>query len=232
MAVPSVKFVLASVPNATTNTGVNLHVRAEVAVALTALDAAVHAAGGHLHFNSVTRDYAEQKKLHALYEAGKGAPANVPGKSHHNGGGAFDLRVWGLKFPGLPDNKQLDKLWEICKPLGWRPIIASPEEGASESWHFDFWGQWDAVRRIVGYEQACLATALDAGFAGDYQSDARLLQAHIVRCGYAIGDLDGSIGKRSIAACKALNVPADPAVAVPLLRQRPSLPGNAAVNRI
>jgi len=166
--------------------------------------AAVESRGGKLVANSLTRTVAQQQPLRDRYvawlNAGKPSPAvaaaNKPGRSNHQGGRAIDVSTVNA-FPGQPANKQVDLLWETGKPLGFTPIIAAPDETKSERWHFDFWGDWVGVLNHLGYETACLCSALDVGQAGEWQSDARLIQALLLRAGYDIGEPDGIAGKRT-----------------------------------
>jgi hypothetical protein len=98
----------------------------------------------------------------------------------------------------VPADKQLDRLWEIARPLGWEPIIKQADEGASEAWHFDFWGELKGVKDRLGYEQAALCGAVLVGH-GDLTSYDAVIQALLSRAGFALGPIDGIIGPRSIA---------------------------------
>ena len=166
--------------------------------------AAVEAKGGTLHANSLTRTVAQQQPLRDKYVAwladGKPSPAvaaaNKPGRSNHQGGRAIDVQTGGA-FPHAPADKQVDLLWETGKPFGFTPIIASPDESMSERWHFDAWNGWVHVKEHMGYDIACLCSALDVGQAGEWQSDDRLLQALLLRAGYDLGEPDGIWGGRS-----------------------------------
>lgn len=190
----------------------------EVAPALLALHHAVMGVGGDFRVTELHRDVAVQVTARAKYDrwvaAGKpprSAPAYnaatmksdfvaLPGKSNHNGGRAIDFHVGMLNFPNTPANKQLDRMWEVCKPLGWRPIIKSPDEGASESWHLDYWGELTGVYDRLGYEQGALCGALLVGHAGQWQTYERVVQALLQRAGFAIGELDGAIGPKTLGA--------------------------------
>ena len=189
----------------------------EVAPALLALSEAVAAAGGDFRVTECHRDVAVQKAARAKYDnwvqAGKpkpGAPGwnaatmknafvAAPGRSGHNAGRSIDVHLGMLKFPGVPADKQLDKLWELAIPLGWKPIIKSADEGASEAWHFDYPGELSGVMARLGYEQWALCGALLVGH-GDIQGFPAVTQALLCRAGYDIGKIDGAIGPKSIAA--------------------------------
>jgi hypothetical protein len=129
----------------------------------------------------------------------KNAFVALPGRSGHNAGRSIDVHLSELRFPGVPANQQLDKLWEIAIPLGWKPVIKTADEGAKEAWHFDFWGELTGVLNRLGYEQAALCGALLVGH-GDLQGFPAVTQALLCRAGFDIGKIDGAIGPKSIAA--------------------------------
>ncbi len=200
----------------------------EVARALLALHNAVTAAGGDFRVTELHREVSVQAAARKRYEnwvaAGKPARGSasfnsatmkadfvaIPGKSMHNAGRAIDFHVGMTNFPGVPKDKQLDKMWEIAKPLGWKPIIKAPDESASESWHMDYWGEISGAYDRLGYEQGALCGALLVGYAGEWQTYERVVQALLQRAGYSIGELDGIIGPKSInALSSALGVTPD-----------------------
>ena len=190
----------------------------EVAPALLALHNAVTAAGGDFRVTELHRDVSVQVAARAKYDrwvaAGKPSRTSpnynaatmksdfvaLPGKSNHNGGRAIDFHVGMTNFPGVPKDKQLDKVWELCRPLGWRPIIKAPDEGASESWHLDYWGELTGAYDRLGYEQGALCGALLVGHAGEWQTYERVVQALLQRAGFAIGELDGAVGSKTLGA--------------------------------
>jgi D-alanyl-D-alanine dipeptidase len=197
----------------------------EVAPALKALSDAVSAAGGDFRITECHRDVNVQKNARQKYDnwvqAGKPAPGSagwnaatmknafvaLPGRSGHNAGRSIDVHLSELRFPGVPANQQLDKLWEIAIPLGWKPVIKTADEGAKEAWHFDFWGELTGVLNRLGYEQAALCGALLVGH-GDLQGFPAVTQALLCRAGFDIGKIDGAIGPKSIAAlASALRIP-------------------------
>ncbi len=189
----------------------------EAADALKALSDAVTSAGGDLRITECHRDVAVQTAARAKYDnwvkAGKPKPGTAnwngntmknafvaaPGRSGHNAGRSIDVHLSELKFPGVPKDKQLDKLWEIAIPLGWDPIIKTADEGASEAWHFDFPGELKGVKERLGYEQWALCGALLVGH-GDLQGYEAVTQALLCRAGYDIGKIDGAIGAKTRAA--------------------------------
>lgn len=159
---------------------------------------------------------AARKRYEAWVMAGKpmGAAYNqktmknafvaLPGKSMHNGGRAVDLSIdTMLRALG---REYLDAFWPIARKHGFTPVIAKPTEGASESWHFDHKGIWEPVFDTLGYEQGVLAANCAVGMAGPYQSPERRVQAHIIRLGKSIGEIDGNLGPRSRAALVELGI--------------------------
>ena len=193
---------------------------ADTAAALLALHEAVTAAGGDFRVTELHRDVSVQRAARAKYDAwvraGKPKPGTAgynaemmraafvaaPGRSGHNAGRSIDIDLASLRFPGIPADKQLDRLWEIAKPLGWSPIIRAATEGASESWHFDFWGPLTGVLLRLGYEQAALCGAILVGH-GDLSGYDAEVQALLSRAGFDIGPIDGKIGARTRAALSA-----------------------------
>ena len=189
----------------------------EMAAALLALSSAVASAGGDFRVTECHRDVNVQKSARAKYDnwvkAGKPKPGTAnwngntmkaafvaaPGRSGHNAGRSIDVHLDMLKFPGVPADKQLDRLWEIAIPLGWKPIIKAADEGASEAWHFDYPGELSGVMARLGYEQWALCGALLVGH-GDIQGFPAVTQALLCRAGYDIGKIDGAIGPKSITA--------------------------------
>ena len=189
----------------------------DVIPALLALHEAVTKAGGDFRITELHRDLAVQKAMRARYDhwvaSGKPKPGTsgfdsktmksdfvaLPGRSNHNGGRAIDFHVGMLNFPGVTPDKQLDKMWEICIPLGWTPIIKSASESASESWHLDYFGELQGVFKRLGYEQGALCGAILVGH-GDLSGYEATIQALLCRAGFDIGKIDGVIGPKTKAA--------------------------------
>lgn len=164
------------------------------------------------------RDIGTQEKLRRKYEnwvnAGKPKEFNpafmknafvaIPGKSMHNGGRAIDLDIGALRV--AYGEQYLDEFWPLAAARGFTPVIARPIEGSSECWHFDFKGYWQPVFDRLGYEQGVLAANCSVNMAGAFQSQERKIQAHVVRLGKDIGEIDGILGKRSRAALLELGL--------------------------
>jgi hypothetical protein len=144
----------------------------------------------------------------------KAAFVAAPGRSMHNAGRAIDVHLGMLNFPGVPADKQLDRLWELAIPLGWTPIIKSADEGASEAWHFDFFEDIKGVYDRLGYEQSALCGALLVGH-GDLTSYAAVVQALLSRAGFNLGAIDGVAGAKTLTAlATALGMTTDAAKAL------------------
>lgn len=62
-----------------------------------------------------------------------------PGESGHGWGGSVDWHVYALRFPGLAvgSDQALSRMWDVVRPLGFRPIIREPKVNQAECWHFD-----------------------------------------------------------------------------------------------
>lgn len=190
----------------------------EAAQALLNLHKAVQAAGGDFRVTELHRDVKVQQKAREKYDtwvrAGKPSPSSpvfssktmkaafvaLPGRSFHNAGRAIDIHVGALKFPGVSSDKQLDKFWDIATSCGWSPVIRSPDESASESWHFDFYGELSGVHKRLGYEETAKCGAILVGHSGDCQTFAHTVQALLQRAGFDIGKIDGVIGPRTSGA--------------------------------
>ena len=203
----------------------------EMAVALKALSDAVAARGGDFRVTECHRDVGVQRAARAKYDAwvaagkpkpgtpgfdaAKMKPAFVasPGRSGHNAARSIDVHLSELKFP-VPANQQLDVLWECALPLGWKPIIKSADEGASEAWHFDFPGELTGVMSRLGYEQWALCGAILVGH-GDLTNYAAVIQALLSRAGYDIGKIDGLAGAKTnqaLAAALGIDIARIPAI--------------------
>ena len=187
----------------------------EVALATKKLHDACTAAGADFRVTEMHRDVGVQALARAKYDrwvaAGKptGATFNsktmknayvaMPGRSGHNAGRSIDVDIGKLVFPGVAANLQLDKLWEIAKPLGWRPVIKEAKEGSSESWHLDYPGELAGVMKRDGYEQWAVCGALLVGHS-DFDDFDAVVQACLCRAGYDIGKIDGDPGPKTNAA--------------------------------
>lgn len=192
----------------------------DAAKGLLTLHQAVMAAGGDFRVTDCFRSIQTQQDAHQRYQnwlaadrpavgssrwdakTMKNAFVAMPGRSFHNSGRSIDVHIAALRFPGVPADKQLDKLWDLSRPLGWEPIIANPDERASESWHFDFLGCWKPVKVRAGYESTAVAAAADVG-NGEKDEGWRRIQGQLHRAGYDVGAVDGLLGGKTRGALAA-----------------------------
>jgi len=186
--------------------------------ALSSLAGLVGEAGGDFRVTSAHRDVFQQTAMRARYDtwvaAGKPAPGSAsfdparmkaafvasPGRSNHNGGRAIDVDLASLRLPNVAPDQQLDTFWRLANLAGWEPIIARPDERASEAWHFDWWGDLAGVHARLGYEQAAWCGALLVGHGGKGTSYATITQALLQRGGHSVGKIDGVLGPLSRGA--------------------------------
>lgn len=197
-------------------------VPADVAAGLLAAHHAVQGAGGDFRVTDLRREVETQAAARKKYEnwlnAGKptgsafdsttmkAAFVAKPGYSFHNAGRAMDVHIQELKFPGLPSSQQLDKLWELVEPLGWRPIIRTANERESEAWHFDFMGEWAPVYDRLGYKDGAMCAALDIGVDCYARWSWRFVQAQLQRAGYDVGEVDGYAGRKTKKGLKKAGI--------------------------
>lgn len=171
--------------------------------ALKLLNEAVKAADGRLHIIDLFRNWSVQGAARKLYEAGKKPFVAKPGGSFHGAGRAVDIKLQLLKFKRTPKHKQLDKLWELAIPLGFKPIIKVPNENAEEAWHFDFPGKdWADAYEKLSYPEIAKCCILDVDEWDPNENEAKVLnmfiQAQLIRLGkYEIGKVDGILGSKT-----------------------------------
>lgn len=186
----------------------------DAADGLLALHNAVLSAGGDFRVTDCFRSIKTQEEAHQKYlnwhNAGeprtsdprwdpktmKNAVVAKPGRSFHNSGRSIDVHIAALRFPNVAADKQLDKLWDLARPIGWEPIISVPDEKMSESWHFDFLGCWKPVKARAGYESTAVSAAADVG-NGEADEGWRRVQGGLHRAGFNVGTVDGVVGNRT-----------------------------------
>jgi len=101
-------------------------VEQHTAEAYETMKAAAAKSGVHLAIVSGFRTMAQQRKLYALYKAGKGNLAAVPGFSNHQSGHALDLNTQGAGvYSWLTNNGA---------KYGFKRTVPS------EIWHWEVWG--------------------------------------------------------------------------------------------
>jgi D-alanyl-D-alanine dipeptidase len=194
--------------------------------ALAALHDACAADGGTLRVSDCFRSIEDQKKARAKYDnwvaAGKpkrssdsfnsktmkAAYTSLPGRSFHCTGRSVDVDHMNAAPSDVPRDKKLDWLWERAKPLGWRPVIKTADEGKSEAWHFDFMGEWAPVFDRIGYNETAMCGVLDLGLGADVFSRAeeRWIQAQLHRIGQDVGTVDGYLGANTKSGLAAIGL--------------------------
>lgn len=118
---------------------------------------ALRARGGDLLLSDGHRTYDAQHQAHLDYVSHKKqAYSPAPGGSFHEAGRAIDLDLNSLRIP-------LIDCWHIVIPLGWFPIIKTPDTKLAESWHFEYRGPFQAFVQKYGYRTGAKAAIADIG---------------------------------------------------------------------
>jgi len=177
------------------------------------IGAALAKRGGRLILSDLFRSYDMQAQSHNDYLAGKKkAYSPPPGGSFHEAGRSFDLDLGALKIP-------LADFWTIAEGFGVVPIIAKPNSGLSEAWHFDCRGSHQLVYQYYSagkgnnfkpYTAAATSGILSAGIQVDtFGTNQRqaAIQSCLIRLGKSIGNIDGQLGKNSHRALDEIGVP-------------------------
>ena len=181
--------------------------------ALTTAQRAVREAGGTLGVTECYRSFAVSQRAHDKWRAGKRRHYASPGgASMHNAGCAIDIDAYNL------DGVTLAGVWDILIPLGFSPIIPTPDPKRSECWHFDHRGDWQGfytwakanIRRDA-YAQMARCCTLDVGTwdtdASGWNLDrveVAYIQAQLHRIGvHVVGKVDGIPGPATRRAVSA-----------------------------
>ena len=188
------------------------HVCPDMATGLSSLLENIQVAGGIFYITDLFRTWKTQADLRARYDAGtQKAFAAKPGGSFHSAGRAIDISLHTLQFQGIEKEHWLQKLWDIAKPLGFYPIIKTPNINASEAWHFDFPGEWTAAYKSLPYDEVAKCAILDVGQweleEPEDKKASRFIQAQLIRLGHwEIGKVDGIIGVKTKEILTKLNL--------------------------
>lgn len=171
----------------------------------------------NLRWSDLFRSYEMQKQANADYLQGrKKAFSPPPGGSLHEAGRAMDI---DLSTIGM----SLADFWASLKPLGMVPIIAQPNPGTSEAWHFEYRGSHQLVydyaaagnvrADISPYTQAAASAILGIGIHVDQVKDqtVALVQSALIRLGFDPGPIDGDPGDRTAAALQKAGATLDTA---------------------
>lgn len=169
--------------------------------------------GGALELSDLFRSYDMQLASHNDYVAGrKKAFSPPPGGSLHEAGRAFDLSLDALVM-------SLSDFWKIAAATDLVPIIAQPKASMSEAWHFECRGShqlvYDYYKAGKGsnfdkpYKAMAASAIVSVGVRvdkfGDGQEQAAI-QSAIIRLGQDIGNIDGSVGQKTVKGLSALGI--------------------------
>ena len=173
--------------------------------------------GGQLVLSDLFRSYDMQLQSYLDYKNGKkSAYSPPPGGSMHEAGRAMDLDLNSLRM-------SLADFWDIARDCGLTPIIATPNSGAKEAWHFDCRGSHDKVYQYYAagkatnmkpYQAMAASAILAVGIKVDrFQGNeaAAAVQGALIRLDQDPGNIDGAIGTKTRTALNAVNVPFDEA---------------------
>jgi hypothetical protein len=169
--------------------------------------------GGRLVLSDLFRSYDMQLQAHLDFTSGKkSAFSPAPGGSMHESGRAFDVDLSAIAV-------SLDAFWELAKPWGIVPIIATPNPKTSECWHFERRGSHQLVHdhyaagKAGNFAKPAAAMAASAIISVGLQHDKfkgtasqAYVQSALIRLGHDIGNMDGEIGPRSRTTLKELGL--------------------------
>lgn len=191
---------------------------ADMKASLLELDLAVAQQNGSLHITDLFRDWKVQDELRKKYESNpKKRPfAARPGGSFHQAGRAVDIAIQMLNFKDVPKDKWLQKLWDLAKPLGFKPIIRIPDMNASEAWHFDRPGKaWDAAYKALPYDRVAKCAIIECDNWDPNEDKTKLermfIQTQLIRLGnHEIGDVDGILGTKTMTVLNKMLLASKP----------------------
>jgi hypothetical protein len=197
----------------------NAYICQDMFDALVQLDQAVTQQKGTLFITDLGRTWQLQDQRRKDFENGsKPVYAAIPGGSFHQAGKAVDFSTQELNFQGVDKEKWLKKLWDLAKPLGFRPIIPAPDLRKSECWHFDMPGKdWQkayadkdlSTKDALDYNLVAKACILDCGLWNPAETEEKVIKmfvhAQLIRLGkYEIGEIDGILGPKCQKAIQEL----------------------------
>lgn len=193
------------------------HCTPDMGAALRSISVELEAQAGHLFLSDLFRSFEMQLQSHLDFVNGKKpAFSPPPGGSLHEAGRALDL---DLKNLGL----KLSDFWDMVRPHGLLPIIDKPNADLNEAWHFDCRGShqivYDYYKNGKGtnfkpYAAMAASAILSIGVKVEtfrMNQNEAAIQSAVIRLDQIIGDIDGSIGKKTRAGLEAVGIPfADP----------------------
>lgn len=172
--------------------------------ALKKLNELVRLNGGNLYVIDLYRSWDMQAEARRKFDSGKKkAFVAKPGESFHNAARAVDISVKELGFDGVDKEEWVQLFWALAKPLGFCPIVSTPDLGVSEVWHFDYPGDdWSEAYDLLRYGEAAKCCALDVGAWNPNETEEKVrkmfIQSQCIRLGfYDVGTVDGVFGPKT-----------------------------------
>lgn len=184
--------------------------------AILSIQADVEAEGGELILSDLFRSHEMQHQAHMDYVNGKKKAYSPPaGSGMHEAARAMDIDTGAIRM-------NLKRFWEIAAEYGVTPIIDTPSKGRLESWHFDKRGSHGIVynyykakkgTNMKPYQAMAVSAILAIGIdvdtndIGDQdflkgRNKEAFIQSGLIRLGHNIGNIDGSIGGKTMDALK------------------------------
>jgi hypothetical protein len=130
--------------------------------------------------------------------------------------------------------RELAMLWAVAVPLGLVPFTRYPLPGPHDTVFHFFGGEWGllmdhllgAGRGEAGWPSFCCAAQIDVGKWEGGRVTERLVQAHLHRIGFNVGNVDGIVGNKTQGALRAANLHSIPMteVAKQIVEKAPHVP--------
>jgi hypothetical protein len=189
-------------------------------IALFGIQRDVEAEGGKLFLSDLFRTHDMQFQAHWDWVTKKKEAYSPPaGSGMHEAGRAFDIDLTKIKIT-------LKRFWEIASKYGVYPIISEPKINKLEAWHFDKRGSHNLIyqyyksgkgKNLEPYTAMAISAILSAGIdvdtnaLGDQdflkgKNTEAFIQSGLIRLGYDIGNIDGSLGVKSNTALQSAGI--------------------------
>ena len=182
--------------------------------ALFAIKKDLRAVNADLVLSDLFRSHDMQLQSHMDFVSGKKkAFSPPPGGSLHEAGRAFDMDLDKIKHITLAD------FWKIAASHGVLPIVNKPDTKLSESWHFSCRGSHALVREYYlakkgdnfksPYAAMAASAIVSVGQVVDdlgHDVFSPYIQSGLIRLGFQIGNLDGTLGPKTNAILHGLGI--------------------------